>query len=455
MAAVTFAGLASGLNTTSLISSLVAAAKAPETQLNQEISDAASQESIVNNLSSQVASLGSVFENMTLSSDVQFRTASASDAHVTVAASGDAMATSHDVRVEQLAQAQVTSSNTFASDAAPADGSLQIQTGTGQPASISWSANDTLDSIASKINDASAGVSASVLFDGSSYRLMLTSSKTGTANAPTFTDSASGGLGLSDPSNIKIPAQDAKVMIDGVEVTRPTNVIDDAVTGLTITASSAQAAGDPDTQVSVAVDSNAIANQLSTMVSSYNAVMTTLNQQLTYTGTTAPTSSLFDDSTLRQLQATFAQLATQSFGGMSMSDLGLTIDTTGMLSLDTGTLDSALAANPNAVQSLFVDGGMSQAFVQMANGYTEPGDGILTAKSQSLQDRQTDLQSQISQIDDQASQLQTRLQDQFNQLEATMSQLNSQASYVSKILGTTTTSLSSSSSSSTSSSSSG
>lgn len=434
-APVTFSGLASGLDTSSLISQLVAAEKVPEQQLQSQQSDLSSQKSIVDSLSNAVAGLGTLVGGMTLASDVQYRTATSSDAHVSVAASGDATATTHDVRVLQTANAQVVSSRTFSSDAAGmlGTGGVTITTGTGTPVNITWDSTDTLESIASKINETSSGVAASVLNDGSTYRLMLTNTSTGTSNASTFTDSGD-SLNLSDPTNIKIAAKDAQVSIDGITVTRPTNIIDDALTGVTITAMSAQAATDPDTTVNVSVDKSAIASQLNSFVANYNQIVGQINNQLTYTGTTAPTSSLFGDSTLRQLKTTLDAIATQKFGSMSMSDLGLTIDKTGLMSLDTTTLDSTLDSNQNAVEDLFVTGGLSNTLSSLSSAYTEAGDGILTTKSQSYTDQSTQLQDQINQIDDNATQLQTRLQAQFTALEQTMSQLQSQSSYVSKIL---------------------
>ncbi len=435
MPSVSFTGLSSGIDSSSLISQLVTAEKRPAVLLQGQQSDLASQKSIVDKLSSQVAALGSLVGSMSLPGDVQYRSASASDAHVTVAASGDATATTHSVRVLGTAQAQVTSSRTFLTNdpGILGTGSLGIAVAGKTPATITWDSTDTLTTIASKINDAQAGVGASVLFDGTSYRLVVTADATGTTNAPTFTDGGD-GLALSDPANIKLPPQDADLMIDGVEVKRPTNVISDAITGVTITAVSAQAQTDPDTQVTVAVDHDAIAKQLGKFVTDYNAIMTAINGQLTYTGTTAGTDTLFGDSTLRQLKTTLSSLASQSFGSMSLIDLGVTLDKTGTMSLDSTKLDTTLDTNPNAVSDLFVTGGLSQAVKSLTSSYTESGDGILYTKSQGLSDHSKALQDQIDQINNNATALQTRLEAQFTALEQTMSQLNSQSSYISKIL---------------------
>ncbi len=224
-APVTFSGLVSGLDTSSLITQLVAAQTASEQPLEQQQSDLASQQGILNNITSLVGVFGTFADSTSLISDTQFRTATASDSSVSVAVSGDAVATNHDVRVLQTASAQTTSSNTYASNTAgiAGTGSLTLQSGSGTPATVSWDSTDSLTDIANEINAANAGASASVLFDGTSYRLMVASTQTGTANATTFTESGD-ALGLSNPSNITLPAQDAKAMVDGVEIrVRPTS----------------------------------------------------------------------------------------------------------------------------------------------------------------------------------------------------------------------------------------
>src|SRR5471032_3024805 len=96
-APVTFSGLASGLDTTSLIAKLVAAEKSGETQYTTEQSTISNQKSIVDDLTTSVASLGSLASNLALPSTLQLRTASSSDTHISVAVSGTATPTVHDI----------------------------------------------------------------------------------------------------------------------------------------------------------------------------------------------------------------------------------------------------------------------------------------------------------------------------------------------------------------------
>jgi flagellar hook-associated protein 2 len=386
-----------------------------------------------------MSTLGTFAQSLEIPTATQLLTATSSDSHISVAVSGDAQAATHSMRVDSIATAQTVASNTSASDTAgiAGTGSFSIATGSGstaQSATISFTSTDTLSSIAAKINGANAGVSASVLYDGTSYRLMVASNTAGTANAATFTDLSGTSLGLGNASNVTIPAADAKVNIDGIEVTRSTNVIDDALPGTTLTLNSAQAATDPNTTVAVTTDTTGLTSLLNQFVSNYNAVSSAIDVQMSYNSSATTQEPLFGDSTMRQLQSSLEQLASQNFGGMNLTDLGLTIDENGNMSLDSDKLTSTLQTNPNAVEQFFTANGAATAMYTMTNMYTDPQNGILTAKDTSIADQNTDLQSEIDQIEANATALQDRLTDEFNQLESTMSSLNSESTQVSKML---------------------
>ncbi|HEY3802785.1 MAG TPA: flagellar filament capping protein FliD [Kofleriaceae bacterium] len=440
---VAFSGLVSGLNTQSIISSLVSAAEASESQYTAQQSTLSDQQSAISSISSSLSSLGTFAQSLEIPSATQLMTATSSDSHISVAVSGDAQAGVHSMRVDQIATAQTVASNTFATDTAgiAGTGSFTIASGTGSSATsatISFDSTDTLDSIAGKINEANVGVTASVLNDGSTYRLIVNSTQPGTANAATFTDDSGSSLGLANSANITVAAKDAKVNIDGIEVTRGSNIIDDALPGTTLTLSSAQASSDPNTAVTVSTDTTGLTSLLNSFVSNYNAISSALDVQMSYNQSSTTQEPLFGDSTMRQLQGSLETIASQEFGGLNLTDLGITIDENGNMSLDSDKLTAALQTNPNAVTQLFTTGGFANAVYQMTDMYTDPADGILTSKSQSITDQNTDLQNEIDQIQSNATALQDRLQDEFNQLESTMSGLQSEGNYVSKMLTTST-----------------
>src|SRR5580704_10481900 len=153
---VSFSGLVSGLDTTSIITSLVNAAKASEGQYTSEQSTLSDQKSAVDSISASLSSLGSFAQSLEIPSATQLMTATSSDSHISVAVSGDAQAATHSMRVDQIATAQTVASNTFSTDTAgvAGTGSFTIASGSGSTATsatISFDSTDTLDSIASKI----------------------------------------------------------------------------------------------------------------------------------------------------------------------------------------------------------------------------------------------------------------------------------------------------------------
>lgn len=441
MTTVTFTGLSSGIDTAALVAKLVSAERAPAETIAARQSDLTTKKSIVGGLSSALAALGTAMRGLDIASELQPRTATASDARVTVAASSGAIATAHDVRVQQLASGQVTSSRTFASADAGVlgNGSLAITVGD-TTKSITYDATDSLASIASKINSSGAAATASVLFDGTSYRLMVAATATGTAAAPQFTDGGD-SLQLSDPDNITVEAFDAIATIDGVEVTRGSNVIADAVTGLTFTLVSKHAETDPATSIHVSQDATSMRDKIKGLVTAYNAVNTALRAQLDYTGTRKGTNTLFGDATLRQLQGALGNVMSSSYGDdetpgtSNLAMIGLVRGKDGSLTLDEAKLTSALTANPEAVADLFVTRGFAGAVTTLTDAYTRSGDGILASKSKALSDHHNVLQTQADQINARADALKTQLEAQFAALETAMTKLRNQSSFLTSMLG--------------------
>lgn len=431
MSAVTFGGLASGLDTGTLIDKLVAAERSSATSLQQRQSDLNAQKTIVGNLSTALAALGNLARGMDLASEVHPHAATVSDTRVRAAASATAAPGVYDVRVRQLAQAQVTSSRTFASADAGVlgDGGVTITVG-GVAKAVTWTSADSLADVASKINAADAGVTASVLFDGASYRLVTTASATGTAAAPAFVETGD-ALDLTD---VRVAAQDAIVTVSGIDVTRSTNVIADALPGVTLTLDTVTGATDPSTRITVAQDTAALTTKVKDFVAAYNAVNTALHAQLDYTGTKKGSNTLFGDSMLRQLSQQLGALASDAYGSSNLGALGITRDKAGAMTLDASKLEAALAADPDALEGLFVTNQFATKLATLTDQYTRAGDGFFATKTQALTDRHKALQAQIDRINTAADALQTRLERQFSALEQAMSELQRQSASLTAIL---------------------
>jgi flagellar hook-associated protein 2 len=426
--AVSFGGLISGLDTGALIDSLVSVERASANALSQRQSQLNTKKSIVTSLSSAVATFGTAVRALDLDSELRPQGVTVTDSKVSVAVSSAASAGAFDLRVSSLAAARVMQSQTFAGSGAgvAGTGNLDITVG-GTTKAVTWDGTDSLDSIASKINAANAGVTASVLkIDDTNFRLVVAAKSTGLAAAPTF-----GGSGLT--LGEVIPPTDAALTINGIAITRPSNTIADALPGVTLTLNGKHETADPTTRATVALDTKALTEKVKAVVSSYNSINSALHVQLDYTGTTKGQDTLFGDTTLRQLRTAIDAVVTNSYGSSNLAAIGIQRDKTGAMTLDETKLAAAIAANGDAVSDIFIGGGFATAASSLADQYTKAG-GVLSAKTDSLTSSHKSLQQQIDRINTSAEALRARLEKQFGALEAAMSQLQGQASYLTSML---------------------
>jgi len=195
---ISFSGLASGLDTTSIISQLTATAQLPITSLNKQITGYNSQVADWQSLNSNLAALQSAVKTLSNQSTLSVPAAASSNPlAATITAQVGATLGSHSLSVSQLATAQeiVSTSVSSGTTALGQAGSFTLNGKT-----IQINTSDALTDVASKINAASAGVNANVVAVGTNdYRLTVTSAQTGAANSIAASDSGGtvlSGLGL-------------------------------------------------------------------------------------------------------------------------------------------------------------------------------------------------------------------------------------------------------------------
>jgi flagellar hook-associated protein 2 len=272
---------------------------------------------------------------------------------------------SYSVEIKQLAEAQKISSGTQTSstDDLGLTGSFTIASGSGTAKTITITESSSLTDIASAINSGSSasGVSASILkVSDSDYRLILTATDTG--QEITFGDetgSVLSSLGLTDTdgniANELTAAQSAIIVIDGVEITRDSNTISDALDGITLDLYGAEEG----TTLTVEVDTDlsAVKDGITALVDAYNDVREyLLTQQNMGTEDSddedTSTSALFADSLLRQISTSISTALNYSYGETSIATLGLSFDENNKLVLDEDVLDDALISSLDDVKSL-------------------------------------------------------------------------------------------------------
>jgi flagellar hook-associated protein 2 len=106
--------------------------------------------------------------------------------------------------------------------------------------------------------------------------------------------------------------------------------------------------------ISIQPDTSQIQTALQTFVTDYNAFRDYVSgqQQLASDGTVSSSSVLFGDGTMRDITTQMEQALNTSIGGLSLSSLGLSFNSTNDLVLDTSALSTTLSNNLDGAMSL-------------------------------------------------------------------------------------------------------
>jgi flagellar hook-associated protein 2 len=358
---------------------------------------------------------------------------------LTASASLGAVAGRYEVKVNELARAQVTVSSTFAPDTdttiVATGGSLTI--GSEQ---VNISGAVTLQQLAAAINaDSNSPANASIIAtEPGKYRLVLTSRETGQANAFTisnqltagtiaFADADNNGISGDTASDNAVNATDASLLINNIAVTSTSNTLDSVMPGVTLTLQQK----DPTKTVVVTVDRDDqnLADRLNTFVSAYNDLVSFSDAQATASNN-GTAGAIGRDSVLRGLRSSLRDTLLGAHGTEAftrLAEIGLGFTRTGQLTLDQDKLTEALDSDPAAVQSLFANdtAGAFGSVNSVLDEYTDAGGFLPDAQS-----RLTDEISRVGrQVDDMSARLAIRraaLQQEFTAADQAMAQLNSQ-----------------------------
>ena len=305
------------------------------------------------------------------------------DPLLTIGANGGAQPPAqYAVDVQQLAQAQSLTSAEYpdANQTVVGTGALTIELGAYDAASNSFAdsgspvvvnvQDGTLNSVASAINDANAGVTASVVqsSDGN-YQLVITGSNSGAANA--FTISAIQGLAY-DPTaastgglEMTEAAQDATYTVNGVAQSYPSNqsvpIAPGVVSNLAAVGSMTVSAPFGQQQAVAAATS---------LTSAFNSLMSSIDQS---TGSGGQLNA--DPAVASGLAQALSAVAGTTFsGGKTLADIGVTIQSDGTLTVNAATLQAAYASDPAGTNAVIAQA--SAAMRQALGGLEEPDGGI-------------------------------------------------------------------------------
>ena len=443
-------GLASGLDTNSIVDSLVAIATQPLTAMQQNQADLKTQVSTLGDLISKLNALQTATDSLGTNGALGVKTVSANSSFTATPGSG-AVAGSYSVQVMALAQAAKARSQGFASGDLVQGGTLSL-TVQGNPYTIAIGDGSQLADVASAINQSGAPISAVVLNDGTNSYLSLTDTSTGypitgaAADALGFTESYTGTTGKPLALATIQAAKNASLQVDGLTFTRQSNLVSDVLPGTTLSLQSQGSA--PETLV-LQNDTSTTQTNLQNFVTAYNAIVTALGQQLQPAAGTSRSASLADDASVSWLQSQLQRITTAVVPGISnvhtLAEIGLKTAEDGTLSIDQPTLAAAIGKNASAVNALFstASTGISAVVDGMVASYTQSGTGILVADQSAINQRVSDIGLQETALQNQIDAYRQTLLQQFSAMESTVSSLKTAGNYITALFSSSTSSSSS------------
>ncbi len=397
---ITAAGIGSGLDIESLVTQLIAAERAPvENRLLQQDARITAELSAFGTFKGALSAFQSSLADLASPGSFGRRAGNSSDEDILVAQSdGTAVNGSYDITVSQLAQAHSLASGAYAgTDTEVGTGTLTLRFGTTDytppdPGPESYNgftvnpergvatitidtSNNTLEGVRDAINDADIGVNATIVNDGSGFRLLLSSEQTGAENSIEISvDDTGDGNSLdnaglsalafnSSANNLSqtVAAEDASFTVNGLQISSAENQVTDVIEGLDFTLK--DVTGSAPVTVNVTEDTEALKEIITGFVDGFNGFVQTTNALTAFNAATGTAGPLNGDFSVRSIVGQLRQVlvnAVEGFDGpfSNLSELGLSTQTDGTLAIDDARMDAVLAQNYDDIVGIFAEVGL-------------------------------------------------------------------------------------------------
>ena len=332
--------------------------------------------------------------------------------------------------------------------------------------------SDNLTDIASALNSANLGLTATVAGDAGAYYLTVQgdadvvgsdfaiATYTGTVTSDTSSPTTvSYGLFNSTSVSIYKPttaissgknywgttlqsAQDAYLTVDGISITSSSNTVTDAVPGVTLSLVAANGTYSSSTvsgtaaSIRLATDTSLAKAKITAFVTAYNDAMT-LMDEVTNPKSTLETygATLVGNSTIRSLRDTIRTFtiddsSTTSGSLSALREIGIEIDTAGKLTLKETTLDSVLASSYSDVITMLtgdqealseydtttdagISGDLSRSIFKMIASY-----GTVSVESRNASTRIIKYQDDLAALEERMKKLLERYTQQFATMDS-------------------------------------
>jgi flagellar hook-associated protein 2 len=443
-------GLASGLDTNSIVDQLMAVERLPRTRLDQQASLITARQAALADFQSRLRSVEAAAKDLrsvTLWSQQQnVATSDPTRLSAAIVAGSGAGVGGYQVEVSQLANA---AQRTYAFSSPAAAGTITID---GHDTRVA--AGASLAEVVSAINsDTSATVYAAATDSGT---LVLSARRTGDTGTGFVAVTDGTGALTEDTAKAK-QGRDALFSVDGVAGRASSNDVTNAIAGVRLSLRGVTTVSGPLTVTvgAPAADTDAIKDKLRAFVDVYNSTVDAIRAKLDERSVPNATTDadrqkgmLNGDTTLTAIlsmmrQSIYTPARGLPAGMSSLADLGVSTGSAsatvsrdalaGKLEIDDDVLDAALANNPSGVRDLLAGpanaGGWTRAFERIVHDADTTG-GTVDVRITGADAELKRLQQSMADMDDRLALKEQTLRAQFTAMETALSQSQTQSSWL-------------------------
>lgn len=387
--------------------------------------------------------------------------------YFSVSTKDDATNGSYDIAVTQIAKNEKLSQE-FASDAKFEKGKLTITlpdvknedgSTTKREFTIDIADDDNIASIRKKINNNDFGVTATTVQLGNGKtKLVIDSGMSGDeGNIKMKFDGASGGnsakFNVDSDNNASAQGwnveqgQNAKITVDGQELTSQSNEFRDVISGITINVNRLSKddgkGGFETNNVQISADVDKVTEKMNAFVTAYNTLMSTMDglyKHNTYTDgqNNYDGGELAGDSMLRGLTSQIQNMMSSVQGnksGLDIYSVGIKIANDGTMSLDSTKFKENINDNFNALVNLFSgDDGVLTELNKTVDEYTK-SNGILSSREDELNAKKKDYEAEESRNATYLEEYEANLRQRYARLDNTIAGYNNSLNYLMSALG--------------------
>lgn len=430
MATITSLGIGSGLDLNGLLDKLESAERQKLVPITTQQKSYQAKISAFGKLESALSKFQTAASALNDTSLYQSATSKVDGDSITASTTSDAITGNYTIDVTNLAKASSMATDGIADKTTDLGaGTVSFTFGDGSSLDVNITAGDSsLEAVRDAINAEEAGVSASIVNDGSGtpYRLAFASTETGTEagiTGVTFGGDLSGQLAIDAAT--EVVAEDAALTVNGISITSQSNRVEDAIQGVTL-----NIAEEGESTLTVERDTDSIKEAITSFVDGYNALRSTMKGLASFNSETGAAGQLLGDGTLRSVESRLRTSMSSAVEGGEfnmLSDLGISLQLDGTLEIDEDKLDDVIANDLTAVTEFFAgsseEGGMAGQLDSMLESMLQD-DGLLDNATSGLETSIESLGQSFSRMEQSIEATIERYRKQFTKLDGLIATMN-------------------------------